>query len=170
VVVAVFMGGSAEVSEAVVLAAFAAARLAASAAVDLVVSADSVGASDVSAVVDSDVVSESTVGMVGTGVITPTTTAIISISSGRRSRQVGWLLALEDAIDVCGCARVLLGQIRSIGDQPTVVDEESRILAPRRSLRKAGFVEGQTLRSNIGGRTVNMIDYRHWHPIWLCVG
>jgi hypothetical protein len=57
--------------------------------VDLVVSADSVGASDVSAVVDSDVVSDSTVGMVGmvgTGVITPTTTAIISISSGRSSR------------------------------------------------------------------------------------
>ena len=90
VVVAVFMGGSAEeVSGAVGLAASAAAGLAASAAVDLVVSADSVGASDVSAVVDSDVVSDSTVGMVGTGVITPTTTAIISISSGRRSRQVG---------------------------------------------------------------------------------
>ena len=72
------MGGSAEeVSGAV--------GLAASAAVDLVVSADSVGASDVSAVVDSDVVSDSTVGMVGTGVITPTTTdAIISISPGRR--------------------------------------------------------------------------------------
>ena len=67
------MGGSAEeVSGAV--------GLAASAAVDLVVSADSVGASDVSAVVDSDVVSDSTVGMVGTGVITPTTTdAIIRV-------------------------------------------------------------------------------------------
>jgi len=71
VVVAVFMGGSAEeVSGAV--------GLAASAAVDLVVSADSVGASDVSAVVDSDVVSDSTVGMVGG--ITPTTTdAIIRV-------------------------------------------------------------------------------------------
>ena len=56
VVVAVFMGGSAEeVSGAVGLAASAAAGLAASAAVDLVVSADSVGASDVSAVVDLDV-------------------------------------------------------------------------------------------------------------------
>ena len=75
------MGGSAEeVSGAV--------GLAASAAVDLVVSADSVGASDVSAVVDSDVVSDSTVGMVGTGVITPTTTdAIISISPGIRRRH-----------------------------------------------------------------------------------
>jgi hypothetical protein len=61
--------------------AFEAVGLAASAAVDLVVSADSVGASDVSVVVDSDVVSDSTVGMAGTGVITPTTTdAIISIS------------------------------------------------------------------------------------------
>jgi hypothetical protein len=71
VAVAVFMGGSAEeVSGAV--------GLAASAAVDLVVSADSVGALDVSAVVDSDVVSDSTVGMVG--VITPTTTdAIIRV-------------------------------------------------------------------------------------------
>ena len=73
------MGGSAEeVSGAVGLAASAAAGLAASAAVDLVVSADSVGASDVSVVVDSDVVSDSTVGMVG--VITPTTTdAIIRV-------------------------------------------------------------------------------------------
>jgi hypothetical protein len=62
--VAVFMGGSAEEV---------------SAAVDLVVSADSVGASDVSAVVDSDVVLDSTVGMVG--VITPTTTDAI-IRSG----------------------------------------------------------------------------------------
>ena len=67
------MGGSAEeVSGAAGLAASAAAGLAASTAVDLVVSADSVGASDVSVVVDSDVVSDSTVGMVG--VITPTTT------------------------------------------------------------------------------------------------
>jgi len=65
------MGGSAEEVSG-------AAGLAASAAVDLVVSADSVGASDVSAVVDSDVVSDSTVGMVG--VITPTTTdAIIRV-------------------------------------------------------------------------------------------
>ena len=66
------MGGSAEEVSG-------AAGLAASAAVDLVVSADSVGASDVSAVVDSDVVSDSTVGMVG--VITPTTTDAI-IRSG----------------------------------------------------------------------------------------
>ena len=51
-------------------------------------SADSVGALDVSAVVDSDVVSDSTVGMVGTGVITPTTTdAIFSISPGIRRRH-----------------------------------------------------------------------------------
>src|SRR5262245_44216521 len=62
------MGGSAEeVSGAVGLAASAAAGLAASAAVDLDVSAVSVGASDVSAVVDSDVVSDSTVGMVRHG-------------------------------------------------------------------------------------------------------
>ena len=75
------MGGSAEEVSG-------AAGLAASAAVDLVVSADSVGASDVSAVVDSDVVSDSTVGMVGTGVITPTTTdAIFSISPGIRRRH-----------------------------------------------------------------------------------
>src|SRR6266478_4489092 len=68
------MGGSAEgVSGAVGLAASAAAGWA---------------ASDVSAVVDSDVVSDSTVGMVGTGVITPTTTdAIISISPGIRRRH-----------------------------------------------------------------------------------
>jgi hypothetical protein len=109
------MGGSAEeVSGAAGLAASAAAGLAASTAVDLVVSADSVGASDVSVVVDSDVVSDSTVGMVG--VITPTTTdAIVRVwthdmaeelehwqmdaSPYRSRRRVPWDVLIAQAVN-----------------------------------------------------------------------
>ena len=39
-------------------------------------------------------------------------------------RQVGRLLALEDAIDVAGCAPVLVGDVRSVGDQAAAPDEE----------------------------------------------
>ena len=43
---------------------------------------------------------------------------------GRRlHRQVGRLLALEDAIDVAGGLPVLVDPIRPIGDQPTGDDE-----------------------------------------------
>ena len=46
---------------------------------------------------------------------------------GRRLHwQVGWLLALEDAIDVAGRAPVLVDDIRPIGDQAAVGDEERR--------------------------------------------
>ena len=45
---------------------------------------------------------------------------------GRRlHRQVGRLLALEDAIDVAGRAPVLVDQIRPIGDQAAGGDEEA---------------------------------------------
>ena len=45
---------------------------------------------------------------------------------GRRlHRQVGWLLALEDAIDVAGRAPVLVDEIRPIGDQAAAGDEEA---------------------------------------------
>ena len=41
----------------------------------------------------------------------------------RLHRQVGGLLALEDAIDVAGRAPVLVNQISCIGDQAAVGDE-----------------------------------------------
>ena len=45
---------------------------------------------------------------------------------GRRlHRQVGRLLALEDAIDIAGRAPVLVDQIRPVGDQATGGDEEA---------------------------------------------
>ena len=45
---------------------------------------------------------------------------------GRRlHRQVGRLLALEDAIDVAGRAPVLVDQIRPVGDQAAAGDEEA---------------------------------------------
>ena len=44
---------------------------------------------------------------------------------GRRlHRQVGRLLALEDAIDVAGGSPVLVGEIRPVGDQAAVRDEK----------------------------------------------
>ena len=44
---------------------------------------------------------------------------------GRRLHwQVGGLLALEDAIDIACCAAVRLDQIRPIGDQTAVSDED----------------------------------------------
>ena len=48
---------------------------------------------------------------------------------GRRlHRQVGRLLALEDAIDVAGRAAVLVDEIRPIGDQAAGGDEESFVV------------------------------------------
>ena len=44
---------------------------------------------------------------------------------GRRLyRQVGWLLALEDAIDVARRAPVLVDVIRTIGDQAAIGDKK----------------------------------------------
>ena len=43
----------------------------------------------------------------------------------RLHRQVGRLLALEDAVDVAGCAPVLVDLISSIRDQATGSDEEA---------------------------------------------
>src|ERR1700758_3863162 len=40
-------------------------------------------------------------------------------------RQVGWLFAFEDAIDVTGRAPVLIDGIRAVGDQAACSDEEA---------------------------------------------
>ena len=46
---------------------------------------------------------------------------------GRRlHRQIGRLLALEDAIDIAGGTPVLVGWFRSVGDQTTRADEIAR--------------------------------------------
>ena len=51
---------------------------------------------------------------------------------GRRlHRQVGRLLALEDAIDVAGRAPVLVDQIRPVGDQAAGGDERRVRSRPR---------------------------------------
>ena len=51
---------------------------------------------------------------------------------GRRlHRQVGGLLALEDAIDVAGRAPVLVGRIRPVGDQAAAGDEVADGSRPR---------------------------------------
>src|SRR6266508_3353391 len=48
---------------------------------------------------------------------------------GRRlHRKVGWLLALEDAIDIAGRAAVLVGKIRPIGDQAAAGGVESSVV------------------------------------------
>ena len=51
---------------------------------------------------------------------------------GRRlHRQVGRLLALEDAVDVAGRAPVLVDEIRPVGDQAAGGDEEASRSRPR---------------------------------------
>ena len=51
---------------------------------------------------------------------------------GRRlHRQVGGLLALEDAVDVAGRAPVLVDPIRPVGDQAAAGDEEAVRDRPR---------------------------------------
>src|SRR5262245_47372975 len=55
----------------------------------------------------------------------------------RLHRHVGWLLALEDTIDIAGRLPERVGDIRTIGDQATGSDEEAfpvdrRQLVPRR--------------------------------------
>jgi hypothetical protein len=45
------------------------------------------------------------------------------ILSRRLYRQVGRLLALEDAVDVAGCAPILVKDIRPVGDQAAGGDE-----------------------------------------------
>ena len=51
---------------------------------------------------------------------------------GRRlHRQVGRLLALEDAINIAGRAAVLVDQVRRIGDQPTGIDKMAVRRRPR---------------------------------------
>ena len=51
---------------------------------------------------------------------------------GRRlHRKIGWLLALEDAIDIASRASVLVDKIGSIGDQAAVGDEDACRSRPR---------------------------------------
>src|SRR5262249_59108055 len=46
---------------------------------------------------------------------------------GRRlHRQVGWLLALEDAIDVASCSAAKVEVIRTIGDQAACGQEQAK--------------------------------------------
>jgi hypothetical protein len=41
-----------------------------------------------------------------------------------------------------------------------------RVAAIKQGLKEAGYVEGQTSRSNIAGRTINTVSCQHWRPIW----
>src|SRR5215472_7620380 len=47
------------------------------------------------------------------------------VLGGRLYRQIGRLLALENAIDVAGCAALLVDLISSIGDQAATGDESA---------------------------------------------
>src|SRR5207248_10740734 len=46
------------------------------------------------------------------------------VLSRRLNRHIGWLLALEDAIDISGRAPVLVDQVGAVGKQATIRDEE----------------------------------------------
>jgi hypothetical protein len=48
-------------------------------------------------------------------------------------------------------------------------DNDLRLTGFRQGLNAAGYVEGQTSRSNTVGRKANMIYCRPWRPIWFVV-
>ena len=43
----------------------------------------------------------------------------------RLYRKIGWLLALQDAINVAGRTPEIVGTIRSVGDQAAIRDDEA---------------------------------------------
>jgi hypothetical protein len=45
-----------------------------------------------------------------------------------------------------------------------------RLRGFRRGLKDAGYVEGETLRSNIAGPRIRMNGCRSWRPTWLVDG
>ena len=47
-------------------------------------------------------------------------------SRGLQHRQVGGLRPVEDAIDIAGCASVLIDDVRSVGDQTACCDKVAR--------------------------------------------
>ena len=73
---------------------------------------------------------------------------------GRRlHRQVGRLLALEDAVDVAGGASILVDQVRPVGDQATGCDGVA-----------AGVDRGQTVPGRQRGDQFAMNDRRCASP------
>ena len=81
------------------------------------------------------------------GIVRPSAFAVLRLIDqlvlGRRlHRQIGRLLALEDAIDVAGRASVLVDKIRAIGDQAAADDKEAfgvdrRQFVPGRKARRS---------------------------------
>ena len=62
---------------------------------------------------------------------------------GSLHRQVGWLLALEDAVDVAGRSTILVDEIRPIRDQ-TARDNELACVVDRRQLSAGCQLNDQT--------------------------
>ena len=52
---------------------------------------------------------------------------------------------------------------RAPGENPGI------LVAFRRGLKEAGYIEGQMSRSNTAGRTANTTDCRRWRPTSLAV-
>jgi hypothetical protein len=43
-------------------------------------------------------------------------------------RQIGWLLTLEDSVDIAGRSTKLVDNVRPIGDQTALGDEEAFVI------------------------------------------
>src|SRR5262249_24836606 len=52
----------------------------------------------------------------------------------RLHRQIGWLLAFQDAVDVTRRAPILIDEIRPVGDQAAVADIKTGIIDDRQSV------------------------------------
>src|SRR5262249_31097008 len=52
----------------------------------------------------------------------------------RLHRQIGWLLALQDAVDVTRRAPILIDEIRPVGDQAAIADIKTGVVDDRQSV------------------------------------
>ena len=61
------------------------------------------------------------------------------VLSRRLHREVGWLLAFKDTIDVAGCATHLVESVEPVGDQAPRGDEGSPRIDRRQSVPRREF-------------------------------
>src|SRR5215475_4594328 len=52
----------------------------------------------------------------------------------RLHRQIGWLLAFQDAVDVTRRAPILIDEIRPVGDQAAIADIKTGVVDDRQSV------------------------------------
>jgi hypothetical protein len=67
---------------------------------------------------------------------------------GLFDRQIGRLVAFEDAVDVASSASVLIDRIGAVGDQAAVGDEEAERVNGRQAVNAGGFFDIRAIYAN----------------------